>query len=178
MSEIPDLQGGDEIATSWGNPIKDRTVMRYANAVARDASIPVPVEGDMAFLALENIVTYFATGAWRTIFTTDGGEIGNLTVQTPINALAGLVSGGPVNVGDEALFGVSATSMVSVSSNAGLLGINQVSEDATLGNATVLTVISDVNRAFQISVGTDGTAMHIRGGTGGVWSGWTELATV
>ena len=177
MSEIPDLQGGDEIATSWGNPIKDRTVMRYANTVARDVSIPVPVEGDMAFLALENIVTYFATGAWRTIFTTDGGEIGNLTVQTQIVAEAGIV-GGPINADDSSVFGIAAASLSTVSGNPGLIGINQTSGDPNIGNATVFTAVSDTNRGLQLAVDAANGTLYVRGGTGGTWGTWIQMAPV
>ena len=49
MSEIPDVAGGETITSAFTNNVKNRTVMRYANEAARDASIPVPVEGDLAY---------------------------------------------------------------------------------------------------------------------------------
>jgi hypothetical protein len=67
MSEIPDVVPGGTIATSWGNPIRDRTVQRYASAAARDASVPVPIDGDVAWLTGTSDLTMFNGSVWLTM---------------------------------------------------------------------------------------------------------------
>ena len=74
MSEIPDVIGGATVATVWGNLVKDRTVMRYANTAARDASIPVPVDGDVAWLAASNDLTIYTGGVWLVYVSTASGD--------------------------------------------------------------------------------------------------------
>ena len=65
MPEIPPVTGGDTIATSWGNPISERVISRYANATARDVAVPVPVAGDPAYLVdVDELQVYDGSG-WR-----------------------------------------------------------------------------------------------------------------
>ena len=82
MAEIPDVAGGETITSAFTNNVKNRTVMRYANQAALDASIPVPIEGDMAFLQAENDVVFYANGAWFTVFTVAGGTINGALAVT------------------------------------------------------------------------------------------------
>ena len=70
--ELADVVGGAVIATSFTNDVKDRTVMRYANAAARDAAIPSPVAGDIAFITDTKTITYYTGGIgpeWLTLAT-------------------------------------------------------------------------------------------------------------
>jgi len=64
MPEIPDVTPGGTIQTAWGNQIRDRAIMRYANAGARDASVLVPVDGDVAWLSDVNELTMYSGAAW------------------------------------------------------------------------------------------------------------------
>lgn len=50
-TEIPDVVGGETITALHMNQVKNRTVMVYVDAAARDVAIPVPVVGDYAMLA-------------------------------------------------------------------------------------------------------------------------------
>lgn len=50
MAEIPDVVAQETILTNWGNPIRDRTVQRYADTSERDSLNPVPTNGDIAYL--------------------------------------------------------------------------------------------------------------------------------
>lgn len=77
MAEMPDVVTGEIIdADLWGNPIRDRTVQRYADETDRDAKNPTPATGDLA--ALENasptrsrFQIYWA-GKWQVVaITTD-----------------------------------------------------------------------------------------------------------
>ena len=86
MPEIPPVTGGDTIATSWGNPIAERVVSRYANATARDVAVPIPVAGDPAYLVdVDELQVYDGTG-WREYLNIDSG--GFVIVPRP-NRLTG-----------------------------------------------------------------------------------------
>ena len=58
MAELGDVIGGDIITSTFTNELKDRTVMRYANAAARDASITTPQNGDVAWLLTGTLTVY------------------------------------------------------------------------------------------------------------------------
>jgi len=64
MPEIPDVTPGGTIQTAWGNQIRDRAIMRYTDAAARDTSVPVPVEGDTAWLTTPNELTVYNGVQW------------------------------------------------------------------------------------------------------------------
>ena len=105
MAELGDVTGGDVITSAFTNDVKNRTIMRYTSAAARDASIPTPVEGDLAFLADQNTITYYAGSYWRTIVTSDGVVAigGTLTVDAlvslgVITSTGQITSGGDINV--------------------------------------------------------------------------------
>jgi len=67
MPEVPDVTPGGTIQTAWGNDIRDRAVMRYANAAARDASVLVPVSGDLAWLQDVDELTIYNGSGWEVI---------------------------------------------------------------------------------------------------------------
>lgn len=48
--EMPDVVAGEPVASDWGNLIRSRTVQRYADATDRDALVPFPAPGDLAYL--------------------------------------------------------------------------------------------------------------------------------
>ena len=67
MSELSDVTGGQIIGASFTNQVKERTVMRYASAATRDTSIPIPVEGSLAYLLDVNQVTVYNGSVWEVL---------------------------------------------------------------------------------------------------------------
>lgn len=67
MPEIPDVITLSTITSDWGNDIRDRAIMRYANAAARTASIPTPTVGDLSFLNDTGLVYVYFGGAWAIV---------------------------------------------------------------------------------------------------------------
>ena len=72
MAELGDVIGGDIITSSFTNQVKNRSVMRYTTAAARDASIPTPVAGDVAYL-LTGQLTIYNGSTW--VDYTPGNEV-------------------------------------------------------------------------------------------------------
>ncbi len=95
MAEIDDVVPGEPIEASWGNPIRDRTVQRYATAAERDVENPIPTAGDLAYLEDTFVVQFFTGADWvilQTVGTGNGqwlridstnGPIGPGLVTTP-----------------------------------------------------------------------------------------------
>ena len=67
MAELADVIGGDIVTAAFTNDVKNRSVMRYASASARDSSIPTPQDGDVAWLQDANSLTIYANGSWLDI---------------------------------------------------------------------------------------------------------------
>ena len=65
MPEMPDVVASEPVAADWGNDIRDRTVQRYQDAAARDASVPFPLAGDLAYLDDSGTVTLFDGTTWK-----------------------------------------------------------------------------------------------------------------
>jgi len=65
MSELPEVIGGEVITSAFTNQVAARTAQRYASAAARDASIPVPVEGQVAWLEDTNRLTIRTGALWQ-----------------------------------------------------------------------------------------------------------------
>ena len=75
MSELSDVTGGQIIGAAFTNQVKERTAMRYASAAARDASVPIPVEGALAYLQDVRTLTMWAGPyGWLDIGGVDPGE--------------------------------------------------------------------------------------------------------
>ena len=63
MSELADVIGGNTITASFTNEVKERSLMRYADAAARDVSIPAPIVGSLAYLLdVDKITVYVSLG--------------------------------------------------------------------------------------------------------------------
>ena len=65
--ELDDVVGAEIISSAFTNDVKNRTLMRYSNAAARDASIPAPIEGNFAYLQDIDQATLYANGVWETV---------------------------------------------------------------------------------------------------------------
>ena len=63
MPEIGDVVAGNTIESAWGNQIRDRSTLRYANAAARDASEIAPLEGRVCYLEDVDALYVYAAGA-------------------------------------------------------------------------------------------------------------------
>lgn len=56
---------GAPIASTWGNTIRDRSVMVFATTAERDSSIPAPTEGMVCYVIATKILYVYAPPAWR-----------------------------------------------------------------------------------------------------------------
>lgn len=99
MPEMPDVVPGTPVDSSWGNDIRSRTIQRYDSAANRDALVPVPVEGDLAYLRDSNTVTIF-NGAWviladqddfLTLLPLDGSRTMTGDINMGVNSIINLV---------------------------------------------------------------------------------------
>jgi len=103
MSELPPVAGGEVITSAFTNQVADRTIQRYASAAARDASIPVPVAAQVAYLLDNQELTIYDGATWisykpgiahvklvgNTSSLTDGnGDFAVPTGFTPSSAVA------------------------------------------------------------------------------------------
>ncbi len=64
MSELNDVIGGNTITASFTNEVKERSLMRYATAAARDSSIPAPIAGSQAWIEDSDKVTIYDGAVW------------------------------------------------------------------------------------------------------------------
>ena len=93
MAELPEVVPGEPIdSTSFGNPVLDRVLSRYADATQRDALTPLPVAGDFAYLINIGATQVFDGLAWST-----------LAVGTDYLALTGGVLSGDLDLNDNTL---------------------------------------------------------------------------
>jgi hypothetical protein len=67
MAEIPDVISGELILASYANQIRDRAVMRYQDAPARDLSVPLPNAGDLAYLSDVAYATIYTGSVWHSL---------------------------------------------------------------------------------------------------------------
>jgi hypothetical protein len=72
MSELADRLPGEVIFAAYANQIRDRALMRYVDATARDASEPLPDSGEMAWLTSTGELQVYDGSDWRTMVRTDG----------------------------------------------------------------------------------------------------------
>lgn len=64
MPEIPNVVSGEPVESDWGNDIRNRAIMKYADATARDFSQPFPIEGELAWLDDPGGLTIWNGTAW------------------------------------------------------------------------------------------------------------------
>ena len=89
MSELNDVIGGNTITASFTNEVKERSLMRYADAAARDTSIPAPVAGSLAWLEDVDKITAYDGTVWRTVAYEDlvllltGGTLSGPIISPP-----------------------------------------------------------------------------------------------
>ena len=69
--ELGDVIGGDTVAAGFTNAVKDRTAMRYANATERDALVPTPAGGELAWLNDVSGLTMWVGTYWADVPRTD-----------------------------------------------------------------------------------------------------------
>ena len=131
MSEIIDVIPGGDVESTWGNLIKDRTLMRYSNQAALDGSILTPNAGDFAYVIDEQAVKVWTGAAWITFALQVAGEF---------LPLAGGVMAGAIDMAGQSI--VNAGALVDVTgvlnfTRTGVGIINMVRSDAAItdGNA-------------------------------------------
>lgn len=88
MPEIPDVLVGELIEPDdWGNPIRDRTVQRYASVAERDTESPTPGPGDLSWLADDDQIYVYDGAAWlRVVVADDGAD--NVSIGTDAKTTA------------------------------------------------------------------------------------------
>lgn len=64
IAALTDAPNANTLAYNIVNPLVPRSVMRFASASARNATIASPVEGMMAWLQSENLLTVYDGSAW------------------------------------------------------------------------------------------------------------------
>lgn len=68
MAELPAVIPGEPVdSTTFGNPVIDRVLSRYADAADRDLKVPTPQAGDFAFLVNISATQVFDGVAWSTL---------------------------------------------------------------------------------------------------------------
>ena len=130
MAELPDVTGGETIASAYTSAVKNRTVMRYSSAAARDTSIPAPVAGNLAYLQDSDTVTYYDGTVWQTV---QGEAAAGLTYL----ALSGGAMTGNINMGDNKLTVVEAGTSSTDGVNKGQL--DQAVKLTPAGDQTITT---------------------------------------
>jgi hypothetical protein len=64
MPEIANVVPGEPVEADWGNDIRDRTLQRYADQTALDASQPFPADGETAWLDDPGLMVCWDGSAW------------------------------------------------------------------------------------------------------------------
>lgn len=66
MAELPLVVGGESIESAHQNLVQARIVQRYIDAGSRDAGIPLPVSGDLAWLSATSEFQIYDGATWNT----------------------------------------------------------------------------------------------------------------
>lgn len=69
IAALTDKPDAEKLAKEIANGVAARSVMRFADAAARNATLTSPVDGMMAWLDAEQSMTVRASGSWRTVAT-------------------------------------------------------------------------------------------------------------
>lgn len=68
MAELPPVIAGEPIdSATFGNPVIERVISRYADATERDAMVPVPIAGDPAYLVDTDDLQMYDGAAWISV---------------------------------------------------------------------------------------------------------------
>lgn len=72
MPEIPDVIQGEPVESAWGNTIRSRTTMRYADLADLQASEPVPEVGALRWVDAPGELVVWDGTAWLTVLDQAG----------------------------------------------------------------------------------------------------------
>jgi hypothetical protein len=64
------VTAGAPITSTWGNTVRDRTVVPFTNAAQRDSQIPLPTEGMVCYLADVDLIFVYTTAGWTAVPST------------------------------------------------------------------------------------------------------------
>ncbi len=131
MSELADVIGGNTVTASFTNEVKERSLMRYATAAARDSSIPAPVAGSLAWLQDVDEITVYDGAVWRTV------ALGDLFLPLTGGTLSGVINM-PSNIFD------SGQSDTTLSASAGQF---ETVQSMGVPNGTYLVICSGYHEA-------------------------------
>lgn len=79
--EIGDVSAGGTIEATWGNNVRNRAIMRYASATARDSAVPSPGEGEVCYLEDTNDLVVYNGSSWEK-FLLEGDVYSETEVDT------------------------------------------------------------------------------------------------
>jgi hypothetical protein len=84
VPEIPNVVPGEPVEASWGNQVAGRTAQRYADATARDASVPIPEAGALSYLQNTDQLYLYDGTDWVRIVRQDAS--GNAAIDGGVSA--------------------------------------------------------------------------------------------
>lgn len=76
------LNPGDPTSSSWGNTIRDQTVLRFANASARSSAVTSPTEGMVSYLDDTDSLEVYSGTAWRKPWNLAWGQVADPAIGT------------------------------------------------------------------------------------------------
>ena len=113
MPEISDVVAGETILVSWGNPIRDRTVQRYADVTQRDSLNPSPSIGDVAYITSDQALYIWQGNFWE-LYATQPFVAGTYVPKS------GGQFTGPLTVSGKGLFDSNPGPQIEVAPPAGI----------------------------------------------------------
>lgn len=98
MGEIADVVPGEPVESAWGNAVRDRSIQRYADQTALDGSVPIPVQGDVAYLLDSDTFQIHDGSVWQPWPGSVQGDARWLRLDaanSPLTAALSIVIGAP-----------------------------------------------------------------------------------
>ncbi len=94
MPELPNVVPGEPVESDWGNDMRDRAIMKYADQVALDASQPLPILGELAWLDSPGNLVQWDGAAWNPIrnSTDNDAQYVDVAGDTMTGPLAGPIA--------------------------------------------------------------------------------------
>ena len=115
MPELPQVNPGEIIdSTTFGNPVVDRVVSRYADPTERDALDPSPSNGAVCYVESGRVFQVFTGSTWdefrvNTLTVTSGGA----AITGDIDVTGNIVGAGQVQANSQFIVqGVGSTSRI------------------------------------------------------------------
>lgn len=82
----PNVVAGAPILSSWGNTIRDRSVMVFDTAAQRDTQIPAPTAGMVCYVLATGELLQYSGVAWRKPWNLPWGDLGSFAQTANVAA--------------------------------------------------------------------------------------------